>query len=46
MAPFLLTLNDTTIIFLHPEDTGLGVPYATQVTVKSEGYESLLVLQL
>lgn len=33
---FLLQLNDTQLIFLHPEDTGLPEPYVVQVTIKSD----------
>ncbi|CAL1699761.1 unnamed protein product [Somion occarium] len=36
MARFLLPLNDTTVVFLPPDDTGLPTPYAAQITVKTE----------
>ncbi|KAH9939487.1 hypothetical protein B0H21DRAFT_38485 [Amylocystis lapponica] len=36
MSNILLPLNDTTVIFLHPDDTHLPSPYVVQVTIKSD----------
>lgn len=36
VVQMLLPLNDTVVIFLHPDDTRLSIPYAAQVTLKTD----------
>jgi hypothetical protein len=36
MKASLLSLDTTKIVFLHPDDTGLAVPYAVQIDVKAQ----------
>jgi len=37
MADTILPLNDTVVVFLHPEDTLLSHPHVVQVTIKTDG---------
>ncbi|GBE83761.1 hypothetical protein SCP_0508170 [Sparassis crispa] len=41
MSRILLPLNDTVIIFLDPDDGPTSVPHVVQVTVKSDGPETV-----
>ncbi|KAI0935097.1 hypothetical protein AcW1_009318 [Taiwanofungus camphoratus] len=41
MSHILLPLNDTAIVFLHPDDTHLPEPHVAQVTIKSNGPETV-----
>ncbi|KAI0075520.1 hypothetical protein K474DRAFT_1708948 [Panus rudis PR-1116 ss-1] len=38
MSPsrFLLPLNDTVVVFVHPRDTGTTSPHVVQITIKSK----------
>ncbi|PCH39453.1 hypothetical protein WOLCODRAFT_167970 [Wolfiporia cocos MD-104 SS10] len=41
VASVLLSMNDTTLVFLHPEDALVPSPTVVQVTIKSDGPETV-----
>ncbi|OBZ67414.1 hypothetical protein A0H81_12545 [Grifola frondosa] len=44
MLRLLLPLNDTVVLFLHPDDTQLSAPHVVQVTIKSDLPETVNII--